>query len=284
MVSLDAVLSCLETNGVLIDRPQAVRLGIEGIVKSIDPGAFLGLASGAEAVITQAVDSVECWPEDLAYVKLRGLIGGSGQSLLAKLHELERKAGIILDFRDAAGDDLASVSVLAGLAYPEAVPLYIVTDNQGRALSTNRVETAVAIKVPIMLLIDNRTRGASEALAALLKGRPGIMLIGDTTVGEARFRDMVTLPDGQILTVATRKFVPAQGDSYEGSGVKPDVRVVDDGNNVGVAMISTNRPMRPLSEKSERDLDLMKRVHGDATLQRATDILLGLKTLCGYGQ
>ncbi|MEI7880671.1 MAG: hypothetical protein WCI95_07320, partial [bacterium] len=35
--SLDEFLSCLETNGVLVDREGAVRGGLRGILQSIDP-------------------------------------------------------------------------------------------------------------------------------------------------------------------------------------------------------------------------------------------------------
>ena len=285
--SLDEVLSCLETNGLLVNRSLAVKNGIEGILKSIDPGAVLGAGNetnGIDAVITQAVQAVEFWPDDIAYVKIRGLSKGSGGEILAQLQTLTSKAGIILDLRGVAGNDLGVVSCLAGLTHPKLEPLYVLTDNQGRCLSTNVVESGSSIPAPLMVLVDGSTRSAAEALVALWRGRPGIMLIGSTTSGETRFRDTVTLPDGQVFTLATRKLVPVQGDSYEGRGITPDVvvpRTVEAGN---ARLFDTNTPARALSAKSERDRDLMRRVDGDAVLQRATDIILGLRTLGSHGQ
>lgn len=286
--SLDAILSCLETNGVLVDRSRAVRGGIEGILRSIDPGALVGIspeaADGVDAGVTQAVDRVELWPENLAYLRVRGLIPGSGEEILAQLRTLEQQAGIVLDLRNASGADLQSVAILAGLAYPAQTPLYVLTDNRGQPVSTNRVETAAGFRVPLMVLIDGKTRGAAEALAALWRGKPGIMLLGSATPGNPRFRDILTLPDGQVITLATRKLLPLQGESYDSRGVEPDVVVAPLAPvPTGIEAARTNRMERPRSAKTEQDLELMKRVGEDAVLQRATDILLGLRTLSGYG-
>ena len=289
VASLDDVLSCLETNGVLVDRSLAVQLGMEGILKSIDPKACLitnGVETGDDGGITQAVQSVEFWPEDIAYLKIRGLVKGSGEELSTRLQSLTRKAGIILDMRAAAGDDLAAVSCLAGVArFRDQDPLFILTDNQGRSLSTNRAVSGLWVDAPLMVLIDGDTRCAAEALVALWRGRPGVMLIGAPTHGDARLRDVVTLPGGQKVTLANRRLIPLCGDSYEGRGVPPDVLVARIQPVAGTAGFDTNHPPgRPLSVKSEQDRDLMKRVESDAVLRRATDILLGLRTLGGYGQ
>lgn len=287
--SLDAVLSCLETNGVLVDRSLAVQGGIEGILKSIDPKACLitnGVETVDDGVGTQSVLSVECWPEDIAYIKIRGLVKGSGADLRDRLQSLTRKAGIILDLRAAAGDDLDSVSCLAGLArFREQDPLYILTDNLGHTLSTNRAVARLTVEAPLMVLIDGNTRCAAEALVALWRGQPRVMLIGTTTHGDPRLRDVITLPDGRKVNLANRRLVPLFGDSYEGRGVPPDVCVARAQPAANRAAFGTNHlPARALSAKSEQDLDLMKRVEDDAVLRRATDILLGLRTLGGYGK
>ncbi len=289
VASLDDVLSCLETNGVLVDRSLAVQRGMEGILKSIDPKACL-ITNGVETVddggITQAVQAVEFWPEDIAYLKICGLVKGSGAELRDRLQSLTRKAGIILDLRAAAGDDLDSVSCLAGLSrFREQDPLFILTDNQGHALSTNRAVAGLTVGPPLMVLIDGDTRRAAEALIALWRGQPGVMLIGTTTHGDPRLRDVVTLPDGRKVALANRRLVPLFSDSYEGRGVPPDVCVAWGQSAANRAVFETNPPRaRALSAKSEQDRDLMKRVEDDAVLRRATDILLGLRTLGGYGK
>lgn len=285
--SLDAVLSCLETNGILTDRSQAFRGGIEGILKSIDPEASLDAREdmdGATNGTLAALESIEFWPEDIAYLKVRSLGKGSGAEVHDHLQALTDKAGIILDLRGAGGGDLQSVAVLGGVNRTEGTPLYVVTDNQGQVLSTNIVESNFSLRIPLMALIDQRTRGGAEALAALWRGCPGIMLIGSNTRGEARFREAVTLPGGQAISMATRKITPLQGAQFAGCGIQPDVMVKAAMDTTPAILSNTNTPARPLSAKSEQDRDLMKRVGDDVVLRRATDILLGLRTLSGYGQ
>jgi hypothetical protein len=286
--SLDDVLSCLESKGVLTDRSKAVQGGIEGILKSIDPearvGGLLQTGSGAAgSAATQAVQRVELWPEDIAYIKLNGLFKGCGPGVLAQLQALSGKAGIILDLRDVSGDDVQAVSLLAGVGRPANDPLFLVLDNRNQLVSTNVVADRLSLKAPLMVLVDHGTKGAAEALAAAWRGCPGVMLIGSTTRGEARLREVVALPDGQLVTLAVRKLAPISGLSYEGRGVQPDVLVTTLTNMDHSSFVQTNLSGRALSPKSERDLDLMKRVDQDVPLRRATDIILGLRTLNGYG-
>lgn len=279
-VGLDDILSCLETNGVLVDRQQAVRGGIEGILKSIDPGATIGAGEAG----TVSVAAVETWPEDIAYLKISGLGRGSGREIRDRLGALQGKAGVIVDLRGAGGDDLETVSQLGGLGRSAGDPLFIMTDNRDKPVTTNSVSEGLAFKPPLMVLTDGQTRLAAEAVVSLWRGRHGVMLIGAGTAGESRFREVLTLPDGQLITLATRKFIPLGSSSYEGLGIAPDVDVPRGADN-GLAVLSgTNAPARPLSVKSEQDRELMRRVGADAALRRATDILLGLRTLSGYGQ
>ena len=109
------------------------------------------------------------------------------------------------------------------------------------------------------------------------------MLIGSVTRGEARLREQVILPDGQAALLATRRLIPLLGETYDCKGVLPDVMVGGTNEHAG-DFCRTNSSFRALSPKSERDRDLMKRVDNDVVLRRATDILLGLRTLGGYGQ
>jgi C-terminal processing protease CtpA/Prc len=285
-ISLDDFLSALETNGVLADRSHAVRGGLEGILRSVDPEAVLGTESVAEAdqADRPAVESVELWPEDLAYIKGGTLKPGGGAEIMAHLRALGDKAGLILDLRGMGGDDLPSLSLLAGLGREDGTPLFVVTDNQDKPLSTNSVETAVSINAPLMVLVDGDTRDAAEALAVLWKGHQGIMLMGTETRGNLRFREPLTLPDGQRVAVATRKLTLPGGRVCNGGGLHPDVVVKSEASSVNAMLSSTNPSARALSVKAEGDLELMARVEGDITLRRATDILLGLRLLGGYGK
>lgn len=288
--SLDAFLGCLETNGVLADRAEAVRGGQNGILLSIDPEAIIDDAALPASVpiegngSTSAVTAVELWPENLAYIKVSGLVPGSGDEIRRHIESLNARGGLLLDFRGARGDDLDSACLLAGLAHHRNEPLLIITNNRGVALATNTV-TASFSRVPLlMVLIDEGTAGASEALVALLKGGGRVMLVGSATKGDPCLRHWVSLPDGRKVKIATQKWITVSGKPDVQGGVRPDIEVKSASSAGDGEVLRLKKNSRVLSPKSEADKELMMRVEGDAALQRATDILLGLQALGGYGR
>ena len=288
--SLDGFLSGLEAAGILVDRAAAIGGGVTGILRAIDPEVSLSetlppgpapLAGGKAASVVLAV---EVWPENLAYLKVSGLEPGCAEELLAHLKSLSGRWGLLLDVRGARGQDLDSACVLAGLTRRLHDPLFWVTDQRGTVLATKAV-TGTYTRLPLLLiLVDEGTAGAAEALVSVLKGSPGVMLVGAVTKGDPYLRNWIPLPGGRAARLATRKWVPVSGDSYEKIGIRPDVLVTALAPAGNEGLSRTNKTNRALSEKSDADRDLMMRVAGDAVLQRATDILLGLQAVGGYGR
>ncbi len=289
--SLDEFLSGLETNGVLVDRLAARAGGVDGILRSIDPEVFISsettpLTSDrmAGGKVPSVVQAVELWPENLAYIKVSGLEPGSGEELLGHFQSLSTRSGLLFDLRGARGQDLESACILAGLTHHPQEPLFLITDNRGIPLATNTV-AGMFTRLPFLLiLMDEGTSGAAEALVSVLKGSPGVMLLGGRTRGDPYLRNWLTLPDGRMARLATRKWKTILGESCEKVGVRPDVEVTARSGSGNEGLSRTNKTDRVLSLKSDADRDLMMRVAGDAALQRATDILLGLQAVGGYGR
>jgi C-terminal processing protease CtpA/Prc len=284
---LDEFLTGLETNGVLVDRLAARAGGVDGILRSIDPEVIIRSETPPpppDQIAGGKVQAVELWPENLAYIKVSGLEPGTGKELLGHFQSLSTRSGLLLDLRGARGQDLESACILAGLTRHPQEPLFLITDNRGVPLATNRV-AGTFIRMPFLLiLMDEGTSGAAEALASVLKGCPGVMLLGTVTRGDPYLRNWLTLPDGRMARLATRKWKPIHGDSCEKVGVIPDVTVTARSGRGNEGLSRTNKTDRALSLKSDADRDLMMRVAGDAVLQRATDILLGLQAVGGYGR
>jgi C-terminal processing protease CtpA/Prc len=287
---LDAFLSGLETNGVLADRTAALVGGVRGVLRSIDPEVVISGQGtplqdvGPVGSSGTAMQAVELWQENLAYLKVSGLNTGSGAEILAHLKSLSSRWGLLLDLRGGGGEDLESVATLAALVRNQGEALFVVTDNRGVVLGTNSVSGAFVEMPLMMILVDEGTKGAAEALASVFKRGGGVMLVGSMTGGDPYLRSWISLPGGRSAWLRTKKIIPASGKSYEQAGVSPDI-LVEAASGIGHDGLSrTNRHSRVLSEKSGADRDLMMRVEGDAALRRATDILLGLQALGGYGQ
>ena len=86
---------------------------------------------------------------------------------------------------------------------------------------SGRSEGLDLASAPLMLLVNAETRGSAEALAGALRAQDRGILIGAKTAGTAaRWKD-VKLNDGQTLRLATAKIVLPAKDA--GAGMAPDV-------------------------------------------------------------
>ena len=288
---LDGFLSGLEAKGVLVDRPAACAGAVAGILRTIDPeGVISNVAPSpwpdgmAGIPAPSGVQALELWPENLAYIKVSALEPGSGAELLGHFQSLKARSGLLFDLRGARGQDLESACLLAGMLRRPQEPLFLVTDNRGVPLATN-VAAGAFVPLPfLMILIDEETSGAAEALVSVFKGNPRVMLLGAVTRGDPSLRSWLTLPDGRSARLGTRKWKSLVDVSREKGGVTPDVVVAARSGTGNEGLSRTNLTGRVMSLKSDADQDLMMRVAGDAVLQRATDILLGLQAVGVYGR
>ena len=302
------ISALLEQRAVSYDKAQAQRAAVGALIRAEDPAAkILSKAEAAqlESVLNgtaerrcgeggaapvsytnatpRTLDSLELWPEGIAYLKIRGLYLGSGSELLSHLRALSGSwPGLILDLRGADGCDLASAADLASPFRGAGNALFKILDGRDQTVQTQLSAETPPLRFLVMMLVDRDTTCAAELLAGLLSGCPNVMLIGAPTRGDPRLRELVPLTDGEVLYVATRRIVMGDGRSYGKTGIRPDVVVAAEASAAGfTGNVSSNAPAarRPASERS----GLSSRVAGDPILRRATDILVGLQALGVHG-
>jgi carboxyl-terminal processing protease len=230
-----------------------------------------------------ALESVEDLPSSLSYIKVNGLFRDTGRAIVSLLRGWAEtgRSGVVLDLRAASGDDLASVTEIGSLFAKGGSLLFTLRDMSDQDLSVQKSGEGEPIALPVMALVDGSTAGAAEVLAAVLNDSVrGAMLIGQTTAGDPMIRDAVELPSKDLLYVATKRLVMANGKVHAGrEGVKPDVAVGPDAEGSPEYEPELAADRRVLLDKELTDKALRERVRGDAALRRAVDILLGLKAL-----
>ena len=233
----------------------------------------------------EAVGEVRGLPVGLRYVRLNDLTEEAAAEVAQHISHRtgeEGPVGIILDLRGAGGaTPEAAVRVASLLAEPKG-PLFSFRDGTDQDLEVHHAAATDRLQAPLMILIDERTHGAAELLAATLAGiGRGAMLIGQHTAGDPLIREQVEMPNGTHLLLATRRLVIVNGDVYTGREVvQPDIFVRDD------APHREYEPEPPIltdhRSVSVGELEvkaLRKTVKGDVTLVRAVDVLLGLRAL-----
>lgn len=280
---IDDVLRLLDKHEVIYPEEEVRRAAIAGLLKAIDSHARLMDSKEAETMEHMAsVAKAEMWPGDIGYVKLQALCGGGGEDTGKVIRDWDGASrGLVLDLRGGAGADLESVEMIAGLFLGPGTNIYHLVNGYDEAVETRATRGGPLNSIPpLMLLVDGNTSGAAEALVAVLKGRGGIMVLGEKTAGDALSREIVPVAKGLSAYIATRGIRPVKGPEYRSSGVPPDIVVP------GAAM--------PVDEESQEDSatvidkgmeigEFIEQICPDPVLRRAVDILLSLEAM-SYGR
>ena len=233
----------------------------------------------------KAVEVSEQWPVDLCYVRVNGLYEGSGKELVTLVREWSEKEnyGGVVDLRGAGGRDIQSAIDLAGVFAKAGSELASFIGAADEAVEEFTAEGAGPIGMPVMILVDENTRGAAEVLAAIFQNSvEGAMLIGRETSGDLMLREKVSLSTGKLMLLASRALKTANGLIFNGAvGLEPDIFI---STNVAQtqdvpALPSLLNSRRISTEQEEDNRHLRERVKKDVGLERAVDVLLGLKAL-----
>jgi carboxyl-terminal processing protease len=85
---------------------------------------------------------------------------------------------------------------------------------------------AVRFNGPVVVLMSNNSVSAGEKLGLLLQGAPGVTLVGETTPGALSDMLMKALPNGGLFALPNEWVIAANGATYDGRGIPPDVDMV----------------------------------------------------------
>lgn len=285
-----ALQQLLDAHGLATESEPARRIALEALARRLDARARL-VDLAATAPATPPAPRVECWPGGLLLLAPGGLTPGVATALTARVAQwpVAGRAGVLLDLRGANGDSLDDLDGVAALFMTPDEAAYGLSPAPGgpvtprHAVAPPLAATAAApalAGLPVVALVDADTRGGAEILAALLRRRGDAMLLGRATGGELGVREVVPLSEREGLYLMTRRAVGLTGAALTadaGGGLRPDIQTA---TLSAAAPVSNAVPWRRLvTEQVALDRELRRRVGADADLQRAVDILLGLRAL-----
>ncbi|NCD34721.1 MAG: hypothetical protein EOL87_15065 [Spartobacteria bacterium] len=295
LLDVNAAGDLLDARALPFDGAEVAHKMLEAMVTAVDPLGGLysdqslldkkamqeGVVYGDDGEWTQrpALDSTEDFPEDIVYAKVNGFYGGSGALLASWIKECsdDVKTGIILDLRGAEGSDLLAVRQVLDLFVPKDTCLFRFKDNAGRVIQEMKSHGDTRYSIPMMVLIDEETSGASEVFAAVAKNiMKSCMLIGRRSQGNPMIREAIPMDDGLSIYVATKYLQCGSVEYGTHDQVVPDIEVAA----TWYADVSYDLPEERVgSDEEKEDYALLKRLQGDGPLSRATDILLAIEAL-----
>ena len=209
-----------------------------------DDGTFsLALVEGAYAVgaLEAAVDGAVRWgwlADSVGYVRVGAFRDpeASGQAMDAAVRALEGARGIVLDVRhNGGGDDRAGKAVVSRLVAEPRLYMTVAMRKLGQtpAAFAEPVEWWLRpagprpYTGPVVLLVNSRSISAAENVALAVRAVPHAVVVGETTAGVMADTAPLPLPNGWEVGVPVNVFRDANGVSWEGVGVAPDLWVAN---------------------------------------------------------
>jgi carboxyl-terminal processing protease len=188
----------------------------------------------------------------ILYLKPGVLTAARVDEIGAKIKSAGASRKVLLDLRDASGDDAEQGVRVANFFLKQGTLATL----SGQKFPTQTFTADPAkwlTDAPVAVLVNRGTYGAAElAAAAILDAKRGDV-VGERTFGEGSVQKTIELPDGAALLLTVAKYQSADGKKIEDDAVTPSVAVE-----------------APVPDDSSEDATPAK---GDEPLTKALDLL-----------
>lgn len=248
------VLQVIKNNLAGVTEPDLDQAAVRGLLSQFS-GQVLLLNAAGEPANTSPVAGLtrtNVFAQNCAYLRV-GVVGeGLADKIKTAFTGLQSSntiKGLVLDLRFAGGVDYAAAAQTADLFLSHEKALLSWNDQTAKS-----TEKGDPIRVPVVTLVNSQTKGAAEALAAILKNESAGLLIGGTTAGQATVFKDFNLDNGQKLRVATTQIRLGDGQALSLKGIIPDIVVPVDADEEkeyfnDAYLAATNKAMASLKEK-----------------------------------
>lgn len=164
----------------------------------------------------------------IGYVKVPILGKGQAEAVEAAIKEVIKKGAksIVLDLRGSAGGDLKEgVAVADFFLKSGTIAKSIGRKDKVLATYDAKAENDLT-ELPIAVIIDRTTAGASEIVAAaILENQRGEVVGERTLFGMGSEQELFPLDDGSALLLTTARYAAPSGKIFMTDGVTPSVEV-----------------------------------------------------------
>jgi len=157
-------------------------------------------------------------------VRIRHFDAGAAASLKTILTENKPVNRLVLDLRGNHGGLYNEAMLCASLFFPEKTVLGHLKDREGDHVSLDG-NGVFAEPQSIQILMDRGSASGSELLAACLRENMAdkVKIYGDRSYGKSHVLERQPIYGGGAMTVTTALMTTASGQSWDKTGLKPDV-------------------------------------------------------------
>ena len=133
--------------------------------------------------------------------------------------------GLVLDVRGNTSTDIENMVRVLDVLCPQGVVGSAVYKN-GDTVSLGETTGESVAGVPVVLITNSTTAGATELFCVTLRDMLGAKIVGVRTAGRGSIQTIIEQTDGSALEFTVAAMVPAnEASAFDGVGVAPDFEI-----------------------------------------------------------
>lgn len=135
---------------------------------------------------------------------------------------------VVLDLRNSSGADLDVAAGIIDTIVPvgnEGTGAIYTAKNASGDIVSQASSDSAALSFEFAVLVNDRTECAAELIACDLRDFGKAVIIGETTSGHGSLQKLFRLENGAAVTLTVAEIIPYTSDSFDESGVVPDIDV-----------------------------------------------------------
>lgn len=200
-------------------------------------GTTLDFSSEATDNITYSVD------DGVGVINVTQITTDSASVLSNAITECQNQGAnaFVLDLRDVPGGYLTQAVECASLFIKSGSVVQIQT---AEGVSTKSADAESVTSAPLVVVVNERTSGAAEVLAAALQETYSARVVGMVTQGKGSVQVMQPLSFGGALRYTAAYYLTPNGRSIDGNGISPDIEISNAAEQQQVAIEAARSQIR----------------------------------------
>jgi len=185
------------------------------------------------AVVADPPLTDKMMPDGIGYIKVDDFPKGRAQEISNKLKALQKDGAkkVILDLRNSGDGSEEEGVATANLFLNHGTITYLQGQKYPKQTFNADPQKAVAINVPLVVLVNRGTAGPAEVVAAAIMENARGDVLGDKTFGSGSIQKIIDMPDGSALILSVAKYYSPSGKALQDTAVTPNILVADNSDD-----------------------------------------------------
>lgn len=172
---------------------------------------------------------------EIAYIEIKQLGSDCAEVLKKTIAEAEGKGAkaLVLDLRNIPGGYLTQATEIASLFVQSGTLVQI---KSGENTTTKSADGVDVTNLPLVVMVNEKTAGSAEVLAAALQDSRRATIVGMQTQGKGSVQVMQPLSFGGALRYTAATYLSPSGRAIDGNGITPDIAISDASRQLSIAL------------------------------------------------